>query len=504
MSAKKGSGELGRALKAARQILKRTQGEVADAAGRRESSISAIEQGDKQPSVETVARMAAALRISLADLGELAALIRRLRDGAGASGTAPAPLYDRARGDLGRAVGELLRAERGGLAEQPPAGAAGFAAACKAAPALLERLARHSRAGRLALVREAAEFHSSGLCVLLCEKSVEAASESATEAARLAGLGVLVARRVEGGERWRARLVGYALLHLANAVRVGGKLPLAEKTFARGAAQWLAGAAADPGLLNTARVLEIEASLRREKRDLAAAIALFDQALAADRWGETPSLLIGKAKALEELGNYEEAIGLLRQADSRLNRGRDGWRLFVVRTNLAVNLCHLGRHGEAEQLLPEIRSGAARQGKKLEAVRVRWLEGKVAAGLGRGEEALDLLHQVRGEFLVAGIAYDAALATLELAEVQASLGRTAEVKALARESAPVFAAQGVHREARAALALFCRAAEEEAASAAAVHRLIAYLYRARHDPELRFEAKDQPAARSGRRRGGSR
>ncbi|MBV8201759.1 MAG: hypothetical protein JOZ15_14145, partial [Acidobacteria bacterium] len=85
-----------------------------------------------------------------------------------------------------------------------------------------------------------------------------------------------------------------------------------------------------------------------------------------------------------------------------------------------------------------------------------------------------------------GNAYDAALATLELAEVYAALGRTADVKALARESMPVFHAQGVHREAQQALELFRRAAEAETISAELVRRVVTYLYRSRHDARVRF------------------
>ncbi|HVT16255.1 MAG TPA: hypothetical protein VHQ90_08775 [Thermoanaerobaculia bacterium] len=72
--------------------------------------------------------------------------------------------------------------------------------------------------------------------------------------------------------------------------------------------------------------------------------------------------------------------------------------------------------------------------------------------------------------------------------MHASLGHIAEVKTLARESAPVFSGQGVHREARRALELFGRAAEEEKASAGLVHGVISYLYRARHAPGLAFVA----------------
>jgi hypothetical protein len=73
-----------------------------------------------------------------------------------------------------------------------------------------------------------------------------------------------------------------------------------------------------------------------------------------------------------------------------------------------------------------------------------------------------------------------------LAEVHAVLGRSAQVKALALASAPIFREQEVHREARRALEVFRRAADEERATAELVRRVIVYLYRARNDPRLRF------------------
>jgi hypothetical protein len=67
-------------------------------------------------------------------------------------------------------------------------------------------------------------------------------------------------------------------------------------------------------------------------------------------------------------------------------------------------------------------------------------------------------------------------------------GRTAEVRGLAAQMAWIFEAQGVHREALAALDLFCRAARAQTISAAQARRLLSYFERARHDHELRFEA----------------
>jgi hypothetical protein len=66
------------------------------------------------------------------------------------------------------------------------------------------------------------------------------------------------------------------------------------------------------------------------------------------------------------------------------------------------------------------------------------------------------------------------------------MGRTADVKALARESAPVFQAQSVHREAQKALDLFRRAAEEERITAELVRGVVTFLCRSRHDARVRY------------------
>ena len=101
---------------------------------------------------------------------------------------------------------------------------------------------------------------------------------------------------------------------------------------------------------------------------------------------------------------------------------------------------------------------------------------------------METLDWVRKRFAALKSSYHAALATVELAEVLAGLGRHAEVQSLARESVPIFRGQGVHVEEQRALALFCRAAEDERASVELLHGLLAYLYHARFDPQLRFEA----------------
>ncbi len=134
-----------------------------------------------------------------------------------------------------------------------------------------------------------------------------------------------------------------------------------------------------------------------------------------------------------------------------------------------------------------MRALAERLGEELDLTRVAWLEGKAAAGLGRPAEAQAAFERARRVFRQRELAYDYAQVSLELAELLLEQGRAAEVSTLAEEMLWIFRAQGVAREALAALRLFCNAARREAATAELARRVVHYLYRAQHDPELPFE-----------------
>jgi transcriptional regulator with XRE-family HTH domain len=479
---------LGEALTILRLVRDVTQTELGAVSGIKANAISSYERGRALPRPEDVRRLVEGMGFTAAALERAVAFVEGLR--AAASGPEPpasegalVAQIDQLAVEEGRAAEEFTRARLLRMTLQVR-----VLASRRGAPALWQRLAGRSRSEQRRLVGEDAGFHTSGFCELLCEESVRAAGDSAAEAVHLAELAVRVAWRAVDEERWRLRLEGYARFHLANATRVAGDLPAAERELRQAAERWAAGAGGDSGLLNEARVLSFEASLRRDQRQLPEAVALLDRALAGDRWGETTRLLIGKAKALEEMSDFDGAITLLRQAGSRADARRQPHLLFWLQNNLAVNLSNLGLHTDAELVLAEVRSLARRLGKKLDLLRLRWVEGRVAAGLGRSAEALEILEEVRSEFVSRDIAYDAALVTLEVAEVHAFLGHSAQVKRLARESAPVFFAQGVHREAQRALEYFRAAAEAESLPLDLVRAIIVYLYRARRDPHLRFEA----------------
>jgi len=340
---------------------------------------------------------------------------------------------------------------------------------------------------RCALVDGEEKYRSWALCERLCAESEKAAPADAGRAVELAGLALRIAGLIPAPEAWRSRLQGYAWAHLGNARRVAGDLPGSEEAFVRGRKLWESGAAADPGLLDEGRVLDLEASLRRAQRRFPEALALHDQALAVTPAANQGYILLNKAAALEQSGDSGSAIEVLRQAAFRVDAQREPRLWFASRFQLAVNLCHLKRNTEAETLLPEVRRLATQLGNESDLVRVLWLEGRIAARLERKDEAFRALSRVRQEFISRGIAYDAALASLELAVLYLEQERLGDVKVLARQMTPIFQAQGVHREALAALRLFCQAAGNETVTVEMARHLVEYLHRARHDPNLRFQ-----------------
>jgi tetratricopeptide (TPR) repeat protein len=267
-----------------------------------------------------------------------------------------------------------------------------------------------------------------------------------------------------------------------------GELDGAAAAFATARELWETSTSCDLGLLDPSRIFDLEASLDRDRRRFPEAIELLGRALAAaPNSRRTGSILLNKAFTHEQAADIEAATEALAQAAPLLDRRGDHREAFGLRFNLAVNLCHLGRHAEAVPLAAEARELAVALENEIDLLRVLWLEARIAAGLGRREEAVAKLRQVRREFAAREIAYDAALATLDLAVILLEAHDNAEVRALAAKMVAVFESLEVRREALAAVRLFWQAAEQETATAELGRRLLRFLERARHDPELRFD-----------------
>lgn len=306
-------------------------------------------------------------------------------------------------------------------------------------------------------------------------------------AEELARLAIEIARRIPGSEARRARLEGSAERFLGNALRVRGQLPAAEEAFNRADLLWAKGAGTCHELLDPSRPLDLKASLRLAQRRLPESLKLLEDGFPLARTSRARGrILLKRAKALEEMGAHEEALGILREAEPHIFRAADPHQIFTLGINRLVNLLDLGRVGEAASGLEEVKALAERLQSALHLVRCRWLEGRVAAGFGQTQEAMVILREVGEAFTSRNIPYDSALVYLELARLLLEEGRLVEVRALTARLEPIFVSQGVHREALAALRLFVEAARQEKATAELAQSVFDFLRRSRYNSEVHF------------------
>jgi tetratricopeptide (TPR) repeat protein len=319
------------------------------------------------------------------------------------------------------------------------------------------------------------------------EESERAASVDAKRALELASFALWAAEQVSGEEGWVSRVFAWAFL--GNARRVGNDLDGAKEAFANSARLQAEPPARQPSLPEPWRLLDLEASLRITLRQLPEALRLLDKATqAAPPTGSVRARLLCKRSiALDRMGSPQGSITSLQEALSEIVPESEPNLFSMLLFNLMDTLCSVGRAVEAAERLPELRRLHAQMGNGLNQIRLRWLEGKIEAGLGRIEPAVEALSWVRAAFAREELRYDEAQAGIELARLYLVQGRTADVKRLVLLMAPVFKAQGVPEEARKALALFRQAVEQETATPELAGRVVGYLYRAQSNPELRFE-----------------
>ncbi len=223
---------------------------------------------------------------------------------------------------------------------------------------------------RRELVESSHQFHQWAVAERLCEESAKAAAGSAAKALEMARLALCVAELAPGDPVWSERLQGYVWLFIANARRVGGDMPAAAQGFAKASQLWEAGSAADPGLLATWRLPDLESSLRRTQGKFEEALSLHEKALALAPPEVQGRVLLKKAGTLEQMGDPERAIVALNEAEPRIDGVREPQSVFGLQFNRAVNYCHLERFAEAEALLRPIGEMALELGHELNKFRL--------------------------------------------------------------------------------------------------------------------------------------
>jgi tetratricopeptide (TPR) repeat protein len=278
---------------------------------------------------------------------------------------------------------------------------------------------------------------------------------------------------------------------VGNALRIGSDHAAAATAFQ--AAEALLVANPRVGLIDKAKVLDLKASLCKDRRQFADACSLLDRVIAIyRRLGQ--SKLMGRAISQKAMVLYEAAdpkgcLVLLHCALELIDPHEDPRAYLSARHNLAVALVDDGRPREAFALLFHTRPLYLKTGDRLVLLRLRYLEGKVAYALHRLDQAEAAFRDLRDAYVDLGKTYDVALVSLDLAAVYAEQGRSREMRMLAEEMLVFFESRQIHREAMAAFLLFCQAAAREHASLGLVQEVAAFLKQARNTPDLRFSPR---------------
>jgi len=251
----------------------------------------------------------------------------------------------------------------------------------------------------------------------------------------------------------------------------------------------LAKGAGEP--MERAVLLDLKASLLRAQRRFAGALRLLARAIRIFRQlGERHRAgrsLINMSIVYRYAGEAERAIPLLYEALDLIDASREPRLLLAAWNNLIEDLAESRQFMEAQKLLARARPLYRQFPEPWVQNRRRWVEGKIARGLGQEQDAEALFLRARDGFLAEDAAYDTALVSLDLAALFAKQGRVKEVKRTAEEMMPIFSSRQIHREALAALIFWKQAVDAERAGTELVSGVAAFLKRARHDPDLRFE-----------------
>lgn len=349
---------------------------------------------------------------------------------------------------------------------------------------------------RLALVEELEDFWSWDLCELVAAKSIEKAPSSPLEALKLAELALRIAELCPNDEGLSRRAQGYAWFHVANARRVTNDLLGSDAALSTARRLWEAGAPGEPGKFQETLIHWIEATVRKDQRRFPEALRLIEDALSADQGELRGKLLLTKAQILAALGDVETAAEVLHEALAHIDEERDPRTALGVCFQFLICLCLEDRAAEAAPLLPRLQALGEKLNQAMDRVRLVWLGGKIAAGMGKAGEAENAFEQARRAFEAhkPPLAFNYALVSLDLALLYLEHDRTSQARILADGMAWIFTSQGVDREALAALQIFCETARREAATVELARRVIRFLHRSQHDPELRFEAKMEAEA----------
>lgn len=319
-----------------------------------------------------------------------------------------------------------------------------------------------------ALPRAEGDFWTWGLCEALLERSWSLRHDDPKQMLQLAGLAAEAADRLDPetyGTEATLDLRARAWGEYANACRVSDDLIQAEQAMGRALELRKKGSGSKP---LHARLAELTAGILSHQRNFPGAFQALDMAYSIHRkQGDLQSaarVLVQRGIYTGRSGDPEQGIQILARALRQIDENADAKLRFTVLHNILLFRVERGEFRSASLQLFEMRPLYARHAGAVDLLKLRAVEGKIAAGLGELEKAERAFQQVRSEFQQRGQVYVAAIAGLELAAIWLRQGRIEEVKRLVLETLEVFRSRYVARESIAALLMLRDALERDRAT----------------------------------------
>jgi tetratricopeptide (TPR) repeat protein len=321
------------------------------------------------------------------------------------------------------------------------------------------------------------DFATPDVCETLMDRAYDLRFTDPAAMLRLAELAVQSAEGLDveiyGAENV-ADLQARAWAEVANAHRVMGDLPQADRMMTR-AVDCRSRGTGEPRLL--ARLSDLAAALACAQRRFDQAFRLHDISYSIYvKLGDRHSagrVLIARGLYTGYTGDPLEGIRYLVHGLNTIDRVRDPKLAFLALHNIVLLRVELGEYEEARRTLRQMSPLYARFTDDVVDIKLRWVEGKIAAGLGELEEAEEAYAEARDNFDRIGLGYRAALVSLDLVAVWLQQGRTSEIRQLVAELLVTFRTVGVEREALAGVLLLRDAVECEQATVELLH-LIAH------------------------------
>jgi tetratricopeptide (TPR) repeat protein len=325
-----------------------------------------------------------------------------------------------------------------------------------------------------------------GLCESLISRSQACRYQDPEQMILLAERAVSVAENLDAMEYGRelaADLRARAYAELSNAYRVADDLDAGERMLRR-ASDWSAKGTQDPLLL--ARIMRLAAAQRGAQRRFPEALALLDAVYTLyERHGDRSNAgraLISKGLYTGYSNDPEKAIQFLIAGLAMINPASDPKLVLSAVHNLVNFLTDCGHFHEARRILRRSRKSYFAAADRLNLIKLRWVEGKIALGLGEHDRAETAFRDAQTRFGRAGLGYHAALVSLDLTAVLLERGETATARELVEQTITIFRSRRIAREALAALLLLRHSLDAERSSIGLLQMVRVYLKRVEMRP----------------------